>query len=352
MKAITKVGTNLKYVQSESLRNDPEIALAAITQTTRACKYIGDELKSDKEFVTDTLRKLIALKRNQTYQQPVIDVGAEPKRAKVSKYSYAIPRSWPGNVSSLSELGEGTLGLPFGTDIGEETEEKCMEIISLHPYAGQLHIIEAIDETILHDPEVKSLIFELDCVALLFNDMHRKEMLSSDSEISAKSGPLRDRSTRIFDEWDRNYKTEPLGFKRIQSWPTKFCQPKDDSELAIADNIHFWIECVIRTKNPRLLAEAPMDILADEDKMLEAIAMDIELFQVSPWKLRVAETFKAKLESAFPDRFLWITLGDSRAEIPSKARDSEISEMITAFAEVQKRTGLLQHEVPFLQLSM
>jgi len=138
--------------------------------------------------------------------------------------------------------------------------------------------------------------------------------------------------------------------KRIQSWPTCFWQPEDASQIAIGDNIHFWIECVRRTQNRSLLAEAPKDLLTNEDEMLEAVKVDIEIFRITPWKLRVSETFNAKLQVAFPGRFLWINLEDPRAEIPSKARDSEMKEMIEAFGAVQARTGLQQQHVPFVQL--
>merc|ERR1719401_3050566 len=84
--------------------------------------------------------------------------------------------------------------------------------------------------------------------------------------------------------------------------------------------------------------------------MFEALEMDIELFNFVPWKLRVSESFKSRLQSAFPDDFIWITLEDARAKIPSKARDAEMAEMIASFGAVQKRTEKEEHQVPFLQL--
>jgi hypothetical protein len=351
MKAVSKAGTNLKYVHSELLKNDPEIVLTAIRQSTRACKYIGDELRRDKHFIIDMLRELIASKRNQSSRPSAMDIQVEPQRLKIGKGSFVMPSSWPGNLNSDIEFGAGALKIPFGIDAREKTEEKQVEIITLDPYASQVQVVEAIDESLLDDPEVLVLIFELDCVALLFNDLRRKEMLASASKNPSSFRPMRPKFAHLVNEWHEHYERQPCEMKRLQCWPSAFWQPQE-APLAIADNIRYWIECSMRTKNPRLLAEAPKEILTDEDKMLEAVKTDPELFKVTPWKLRVSGTFRKKLEAAYPDSFLWITLEDARAEIPSKARDSEMGEMITAFSAVQKQTGLLQHQVPFLQLSM
>jgi hypothetical protein len=258
-----------------------------------------------------------------------------------------MPSSWPGNVANDIEFGEGALKIPFGIDVRENSEEKRVEIITLNPYASQVQIVEAIDESLLDDPEVLALIFELDCVALLFNDLRRKERAAK-KPLSSK--PVRPKFAHLVNEWHEHYESQSCEMKRLQCWPSALWQPQD-APLAIADNIRVWIECCIRTKNPKLLTEAPKDMLTDEDKMLEAVKTDLELFRVLPWKLRVSRTFRQKIQAAYPDRFIWITLEDGRAEIPSKARDSEMGEMIAAFATVQNQTGLLQHQVPFLQLS-
>jgi hypothetical protein len=351
MKALAKTGSNLKFVQSDSLRNESEVALTAVTQTVKAFKYIGDELKRDRQFVTGMLDKLISLKRNQICHPSVIDVAVEPKRAKQGK-AYAVPDKWPGNLATDSEFGEGTFELPFGTDTKERTEETVIEIVTSNPYSGQWQVVEAIDETLLHDPDVLRLMFELDPVAVLFNDMHRKELIMDASNSSPSVGRMRPSRIHLVKEWHKNYERTSRDTKRLQCWGTDARKRSDDKQVGIADDIHCWIEAARKTKNPSLLGEAPKDLLTDEDKMVEAIKTDIALFKITPWKLRVSETFKAKLQDACPQRFLWITLEDSRAQIPSQARDSEMSEMIASFAAVQKRTGQQQHQVSFLQLDM
>jgi hypothetical protein len=355
MIAVQKSGTNLKFIGSDLLKNDREIALAAVTQSTRACKYIGEELKRDKVFVTDMLRKFIGLEREENCCSSVIDAKQEPKRVKVNRYAFAFPVSWPDNASparSNAEFGHGEFELPLGIDSDETTETNEVEIITSNPYAGQSKVFQGIDETILHDPEVLCLLFELDPVALLLNDIHRKEACCSGVQNNRTSKPLKPISKTLVGEWYQNHERNQCELKRLQCWPTTFWEQEDDVQVAIGDNIHFWIEAARRTNTRSLLAEAPKDILTDEEKMLEALTKDIELFRVIPWQLRVSETLNAKLQSAFPDSFLWITLGDPRAQIPSKARNSETSEMVAAFYAVQKRTGLQRHEVPFLQLNL
>merc|ERR1712232_556825 len=144
------------------LKNDPYIASIAIAQSSAAWKYIGDELKRDKRFVTEAIGKQIALNGKQTCSPSVIDVGEEPTRCMASKYAFTSPRSWPSSGCDEAEFGDGTLELPFGTDVGEATETKMFEIITAKPYSGQTKVVENVDETLLHDREVLNLLFELD----------------------------------------------------------------------------------------------------------------------------------------------------------------------------------------------
>lgn len=351
MEAVVQSWTHLKFVESDVLRNDSEIALAAITQSTRACKYIGTQLKRDRNFVMAMLRKLISLKQNQKSCSSMVDVREEPKRTRTSRYAYAFPASWPSNIDE-AKFGKGEFGIPFGTDVGEESERTEVEIITTSPYAGQTKVLDGIEEIVLHDPEVLGLIFELDPVALLFEDLRRKEMISGATNTSRSSRPMKQDRWKIVDEWCNNYQRESHEMKRLHCWPTRFWQSNDDSQIGIGDSIHFWVEAARLTNNWSLLSEAPQHVLTNEDNMLEAIKMNQEIFRITPWELRLSETFKAKLQAAFPGVFLWITLADARARMPSKARDSEMADMIASFHAVQERTGLQQHEVPFIQLSI
>eukprot|EP00427_Karlodinium_veneficum_P027218 CAMPEP_0169203928 /NCGR_PEP_ID=MMETSP1016-20121227/11724_1 /TAXON_ID=342587 /ORGANISM="Karlodinium micrum, Strain CCMP2283" /LENGTH=477 /DNA_ID=CAMNT_0009280997 /DNA_START=60 /DNA_END=1493 /DNA_ORIENTATION=- len=362
MEAVVQNWTHLKLVESDVLRNDPEIALAAITQSTRACRYIGNQLKRDKKFVMAMLRKLTSLKQNQKNCSAMVDVREEPKRTRTSTRAYAFPASWPSNIDEAM-FGKGEFEIPFGTDVGEESETTEVEIITTSPYAGQTKVLEGIEEIVLHDPEVLGVIFELDPVALLFEDLRRKDMISiatntsRNSRISIatntsrSSRPMKQNRRKIVDGWCNNYQRESHEMKRLHCWPTRFWQSNDDSQIGIGDSIHFWVEAARLTNNWSLLSEAPQHVLTNEDNMLEAIKINQEIFRITPWELRLSETFKAKLQAAFPGVFLWITLADARARMPSKARDSEMADMIASFHAVQERTGLQQHQVPFIQLN-